>query len=47
MKRIKVYDTDFETIADICEDNNVSEWEVIGAMLDAIEGMGIDITEWM
>ena len=47
MKQIKVYDTDFETIADICEDNNVSEWEVIEAMVDAIEDMGIDITEWM
>ena len=47
MKRIKVYDLDFENIADICEDNNVNEWEVIGAMLDAIENMGIDITEYM
>ena len=47
MKRIKVYDLDFENIADICEDNNVNEWEVIGAMLDAIEDMGIDITEWL
>ena len=47
MKQIKVYDTDFETIADICEDNDVNEWEVIGAMLDAIEDMGIDITEYM
>ena len=47
MKRIKVYDTDFETIADICEDNDVNEWEVIGAVLDAIEDMGIDITEYM
>ena len=47
MKRIKVCDLDFENIADICEDNNVNEWEVIGAMLDAIENMGIDITEWL
>ena len=47
MKQIKVYDTDFETIADICEDNDVNEWEVIGAVLDAIEDMGIDITEYM
>ena len=47
MKQIKVYDADFEEIADICEDNNVNEWEVIGAMLDAIEDMGIDITEYM
>ena len=47
MKRIKVYDTDFETIADICELHDINEWEVIGAMLDAIEDMGIDITEWM
>ena len=47
MKRIKVYDTDFETIADICEDNDVNEWEVIGAMLDAIRDEKIDITEWL
>ena len=47
MKQIKVYDTDFETIADICEGNNVNEWEVIGAVLDAIEDMGINITEYM
>ena len=28
MKQIKVYSADFEEIADICEDNNVTEWEV-------------------
>lgn len=47
MKQIKVYDTDFETIADICEDNNVSEWEVIEAILDTIRDGEIDITEWL
>ena len=47
MKQIKVYDADFENIADICELHCVNEWEVIGAMLDAIEDMGIDITEYM
>ena len=47
MKQIKVYDTDFETIADICEDNDVNEWEVIGAMFDAIRDKKIDITEWL
>ena len=47
MKQIKMYDTDFETIANICEDNNVDEWEVIEAMFDAIGDMGIDITEYM
>ena len=47
MKQIKVYDTDFENIADICEFYCVNEWEVIEAMLDAIENMGIDITEWL
>ena len=31
----------------VCELHCVSEWEVIGAMLDAIEDMGIDITEYM
>lgn len=47
MKQITVYDTDFENIADICEDNNVSEWEVIEAMLDAVRDGEIDITEWL
>lgn len=47
MKQIKVYDIDFEDIADICEDNNVDEWEVIEAMLEAIRDEKIDITEYM
>ena len=47
MKQIKVYDTDFETITDICEDNNVTEWEVIEAILDTIRDGEIDITEWL
>ena len=47
MKQIKVYDADFEEIADICEDNNVDEWEVIEAMLEAIRDKKIDITEWL
>ena len=36
MQQVKVYDLDFEEIANICEDNNVDEWEVIEAMFDAI-----------
>ena len=47
MKQVEVYSIDFEEIADICEDNNVDEWEVIEAMFDAIKDMGIDITEYM
>ena len=47
MKQIKVYSADFEEIADICEDNNVNEWEVIEAMLEAIRDREIDITEWL
>ena len=47
MKRIKVYDLDFEEIANICEDNNVDEWEVIEAMFDAIRDKKIDITKWL
>ena len=47
MKQIKVYDTDFWTIADICEFNDVTEWEVIEAMFDAIRDERIDITEWL
>lgn len=47
MKSIRVYDVDFENIADICEDNNVNEWEVIEAMFDAIREERIDISEWL
>lgn len=47
MKQIKVYDADFENIADICELHDINEWEVIEAMLEAIKAEGIDITEWL
>ena len=47
MKQIEVYDLDFEEITNICEDNNVDEWEVIEAMLDAVRDGEIDITEYM
>ena len=47
MKQIEVYDLDFEEITNICEDNNVDEWEIIEAMLDAIRDKKIDITEWL
>ena len=47
MKQIEVYDLDFEEIANICEDNNVDEWEVIEAMFDAIRDKKIDITKWL
>lgn len=47
MKSIKVYDTDFENIANICEDNNVNEWEVIEALLYVLEDEAIDISAWL
>lgn len=47
MQNVKVYDLDFEEIANICEDNDVMEWEVIGAMFDAIRDEKIDISEWL
>ena len=47
MQQIKGYDLDFEEIANICEDNNVNEWDVIEAMLEAIRDGEIDITEWL
>ena len=47
MKQIEVYSVDFEEIADICEDNNVDEWKVIEAMLEAIRDEKIDISEWL
>ena len=47
MKQIEVYNLDFEEITNICEDNDVNEWEVIEAMLDAIRDKKIDITKWL
>ena len=47
MKSIKVYDTDFENIANLCEDNNVNEWEVIEALLCVLEDEAIDISAWL
>ena len=47
MQSVKVYDLDFEEIANICEDNNVMEWEVVEAIFDAIREEKIDISEWL
>lgn len=47
MQRIRVYDLDFEEIADICQNNNVMEYEVIEAMLYAIKEEKINISEWL
>ena len=47
MQQVKVYDLDFEEIANICEKNNVAEWDVIEAMFDAIRDEKIDINEWL
>ena len=47
MQSIRVYDLDYENIADICEDNNVNEYEVIEALLDIIRDEAIDISAWL
>ena len=47
MVKIRVYDSDYENIANICEDNDALEWEVIEAMFDAIRDEKIDISEWL
>ena len=47
MQSVRVYDLDFEEIANICEDNNVMEWEVIEAFFDIIREEGIDISDWL
>ena len=47
MQNIRVYDVDFENIANICEDNNVNEYEVIEALLCVLEDEGIDISAWL
>lgn len=46
MQNIRVYDWDYNTIRDICELNNVNEWEVIEAFFDIIREEGIDISDW-
>lgn len=47
MQNIRVYDTDFEEIAKICEDNNVTECTVVEALLCVLEDEKIDISEWL
>lgn len=47
MQNIRVYDWDYNTIRDICELNNVNEWEVIEAFFDIIREEGIDISDWL
>lgn len=47
MQNISVYDSDYNTIRDICELNNVNEWEVIEVFFDIIREEGIDISDWL
>lgn len=47
MQNVRVYDLDFEEITNICEDNEVMEWDVIEAMLDIIREEKIDISDWL
>lgn len=46
MKNIKVYDADFEAIADICEAHDLNTWDIVEALLDIIK-YEIDIKEWL
>ena len=47
MKNIKIYDVDYEVIADICEANDVNTWDIVEVFLDIIKGEKIDLTEWL
>ena len=47
MQKIKVYDLEYEYIADICEENNVNEYDVIEAIFNMMLDKNIDITEWL
>lgn len=39
MKTIRIYDCDAETIEKICDDNDMSEHEVIELLLDYVQDM--------
>ena len=43
MKKIEVYSDDAERIKKICEEHDVSEYELISILLDAVENGDIDI----
>lgn len=43
MKRIEVYTDDAERIEKLCEENCMSEYELIQILLDAVENGDIDI----
>lgn len=47
MQNVRVNDWDYNTIRDICELNNVNEWEVIEIFFDIIRETGIDISDWL
>ena len=47
MQNISVYNSDYNTIRDICKLNNVNEWEVIEVFFDIIREEGIDISDWL
>lgn len=43
MKKIDVYTDDAERINQICEEHDMSEYELIQILLDAVENGDIDI----
>lgn len=43
MKKIEIYTDDAERIEKICEEHDMSEYELIQIMLDAVENGDIDI----
>jgi len=46
MKKIEVYTDDAERIEKICEEHNMSEYELIQVFLDAAENGDIDIDSY-
>ena len=42
MKRIQVYDCEAETIEKVCEDNDMTEWELIELLMDYLEDLKRD-----
>ena len=43
MKKIEVYTDDAERIEKLCEEHDMSEYELIQILLDAVENGDIDI----
>ena len=47
MKKISVYDTEARAISILAQVNDVTEAEVVQAIIEAIEDTAIDLSAWL